>query len=263
MEQVFRELQPLVATIMWPFCRIVVALLSAPVLGEVMVPMRARIMLALLLAVVIVPGLPAMPAVEPLSLQGSIAMAEQILIGGMLGFVFHLVLAALMIFGATVSSQMGLSMAQINDPLNGQSSDVVSSLMYVVFILLFFAVDGHLLITQILVKSFHIWPVGSLAFDTGALKRLALALAWMFSAALALSLPVVFATMVMQIGLGFLNRVAPTLNLFALGFSVTTMFGLLLLTLLMPSLPDHFNQMISHVLNLLDQLALPPRTELS
>jgi flagellar biosynthesis protein FliR len=264
MEQVFAELRPLTGSVLWPFCRILAAFMSAPVLGEAMVPMRARVMLALVLAVVVLPALPAGPAgpaIEPLSLQGSVVMAEQILIGGMLGFVFHLVLSALLIFGATVSSQMGLSMAQINDPVNGQSSDVVSSLMAVVFILLFFSVDGHIVITHVLVKSFRIWPMGSLAFDASALKRLAFALAWMFSAALALALPVVFATLVLQIGLGFLNRAAPALNLFALGFSITTMFGLLLLTLLMPSLPEHYNRMIRYVLDLLDQLALPPRTE--
>ncbi len=261
MEQVVRELQPLIAAIVWPFCRILAALMSAPVLGEALVPMRARVMLALALAVVAMPAIPATPPIEPLSLQGVVTMAEQILIGGMLGFVFHLVLSALMIFGATVSAQMGLSMAQINDPVNGQASDAVSSLMYIVFILLFFAADGHLVLAHILVRSFQVWPAGSLSFDAAALKRLAFALTWMFPAALALALPVVFATMVLQIGLGFLNRAAPTLNLFSLGFSITTVFGLLLLVLLMPSLPDHYNRMMIHVLDLLDTLALPPRTE--
>ena len=49
-------------------------------------------------------------------------------------------------------------------------------------------------------------------------------------------------------------------SLFAqsMGFSVTTMFGLLLLTLLLPSLPDHYGRMVEHVLEVYDQLALPP-----
>lgn len=257
MEIAFAKLLPLASAIVWPFCRIAAALTAAPMLGEAAVPLRIRALIALVLALVVQPAMPAMPAIDPMSMQGVVAMAEQVLIGALLGFMFHLVQAALQMFGAVVSSQMGLSMAQINDPLSGQMTDVVTSMMYVVFILLFFAVDGHLVITHVLARSFTVWPVGSFAFDMEALRRLAFAAGWMFSAAVALMLPVMFATLVVQIGLGLLNRAAPSLNLFSLGFSVTTMFGLLLLTLLLPSLPDHYGRMISHVLDLYDQLAMP------
>lgn len=258
MEDVFTQLLPLANAIVWPFCRIAAALAAAPILGEVMVPVRIRLLIALILAVVVQPGMPAPPAIDALSPQGMAAVAEQVLIGGLLGFMFHLVLSALQIFGTIASSQMGLSMAQINDPMNGQMADVLTSVMYVVFILLFFAVDGHLILTHVLARSFAVWPVGSFAFDLDALKRLAFAVGWIFSAALALALPLMFATLVVQVGLGLLNRAAPALNLFALGFSVTTMFGLLLLTLLLPSLPDHYGRMVEHVLEVYDQLALPP-----
>jgi flagellar biosynthesis protein FliR len=257
MEIVLQQLLPLAAAIVWPFCRIAAAFAAAPILGEAMVPVRVRALAALILALVVQPGLPPMPAIDPLSLQGVVAMAEQVLIGGLLGFMFHLVLTALLMFGSVVSTQMGLSMAMINDPMTGQSSDVLSSVMYVVFMLLFFTIDGHLILTHVLARSFSVWPVGSFAFEFAALKQLAFAAGWMFSAAAALAIPVVFATFVVQTGLGLLNRAAPTLNLFALGFSVTTMVGLLLVTLLLPSLPEHFQRMIMHVLDLYDSFARP------
>lgn len=258
MEAVLTQLLPLAGSVVWPFCRIAAAFAAAPILGEVMVPIRIRLLAALILALVVQPGMPAAPAIDPFSLQGVAAMFEQVLIGGLLGFMFHLVLSALQIFGTVASSQLGLSMAQINDPMNGQMADVLTSVMYVLFILLFFAVDGHLILTHVLARSFTVWPVGSFAFDLDALERLAFAVGWIFSAALALALPLMFATLVVQVGLGLLNRAAPALNLFALGFSVTTMFGLLLLTLLMPSLPDHYSRMIEHVLEVYDQLAVAP-----
>ncbi|WP_244130355.1 flagellar biosynthetic protein FliR [Burkholderia sp. BCC0044] len=258
MEDVLAQLLPVANTIFWPFCRIAAALAASPVLGELMVPMRMRLLIALVLALVVQPGIPAPPAIDPLSLEGIAAMMEQVLIGGLLGFMFHLVLSVLQIFGTVASSQMGLSMAQINDPMNGQMADVLTGVMYVVFILLFFAVDGHLILTHVLARSFAVWPVGRFAFDLDALKHLAFAVGWIFSAAVALALPVMFATLVVQAGLGLLNRAAPALNLFALGFSVTTMFGLLLLTLLLPSLPDHYARMVEHVLEIYDRLAPPP-----
>lgn len=241
--------------VVWPFCRIAAALVAAPVLGEAMVPLRARALVALVLAFAVLPGMPPAPSADPLSFAGIALIGEQIAIGGLIGFVFHLVLSALMMFGSVVSSQIGLSMAQINDPMNGQTSDVMSGVMNVMFILLFFAVDGHLLLTHVLARSFSVWPVGGTGFDFDALKRFALAAGWMFSAAAALALPVTFAVLAVQTGLGLLNRAAPTLNLYSLGFSVTTMFGLYLVVLLLPSLPDHYHRMVTHVLDLYDALA--------
>jgi flagellar biosynthetic protein FliR len=54
------------------------------------------------------------------------------------------------------------------------------------------------------------------------LETVALNVGWVFSAAMLLALPIVFSTLVVQLGFGFLNRVAPSLNLFSLGFSLVT-----------------------------------------
>lgn len=250
------RLPALVATVMWPFCRFLAAFAAAPVLGEVMVPMRARALAALALALVTQPGLPQGPALDPFSVAGIAVMAEQILIGGMLGFAFHLVLSGLLLLGTLVSSQMGLSMAVMNDPINGAASDAMSSLLYTLFVLLFFAVDGHLVLTQVLARSFDIWPVGGVGMAAASLEQLVHGVGWIFSVALMLALPVVFAIMVIQMGMGFLQRVAPSLNLFSLGFSITTVFGLVLMAALVPALPEHFGRMMAHVLGLLDGMAV-------
>ncbi|MFC4762303.1 flagellar biosynthetic protein FliR [Dyella koreensis] len=250
------RLPALFATVVWPFCRFLAAFAVAPVLGEAMVPMRVRALAALALAVVAQPGLPPLPALEPFSVAGVEVMAEQILIGGMLGFAFHLVLSGLLVLGTLVSAQMGLSMAVMNDPINGTASDAMSSLLYTLFVLLFFAVDGHLVLTQVLARSFHVWPIGGVGMAAVSLERLAHGVGWVSSVALMLALPLVFAIMVIQMGMGFLQRVAPSLNLFSLGFSITTVFGLLLMTALVPALPEHFGRMMAHVLELLDGMAV-------
>jgi flagellar biosynthesis protein FliR len=250
-----QQLPTLVAAVVWPFCRFMAALAAAPVLGEAMIPMRARALIALALAVVAQPVLPDMPNVDPISISGIAVMAEQIMIGGLLGFSFHLVLGGLMVLGTLISSQMGLSMAMMNDPINGQPSDAMSSLLYVLFVLLFFSMDGHLVVTQVLARSFEIWPIGGTGMHAEALERMAYGVGWVFAVALMLALPVVFAIMVVQMGMGFLQRVAPTLNLFSLGFSIYTLFGLLLVTMLVPAVPEHFSRMMAHVLDLLDSMA--------
>jgi flagellar biosynthetic protein FliR len=143
-------------------------------------------------------------------------------------------------------------MAQMNDPVNGAVSDVVSSLMSLVAMLVFFAIDGHLVLLAVLGQSFKAWPVGG-GYGPMLLEAVALNLGWVFSAAVLLALPIVFSTMVVQVGFGFLNRVAPSLNLFSLGFSLVTVFGLLMLVQLVRFIPEHYVAMTNQVLEMLQE----------
>jgi flagellar biosynthetic protein FliR len=143
-------------------------------------------------------------------------------------------------------------MAQMNDPINGQASDVISTMLGLVSILVFFAIDGHLVLAGVLGQSFRAWPVGG-GYSPMLLQAVALNVGWVFSAAMLLALPIVFSTLVVQIGFGFLNRVAPSLNLFSLGFSLVTLFGLMMLVQVVRFIPEHYVQMTNQVLEMLQQ----------
>ncbi|MGE5489926.1 MAG: flagellar biosynthetic protein FliR [Actinomycetota bacterium] len=249
MELVFGQLLALLSALWWPFCRILATLFMAPVLGEAMVPVTIRVLLALVLAVVTLPAVQA-PTIDPWSLHGILVTVEQVIIGAVLGLAFHLVMSAVMVLGYLVSSQMGLAMATMNDPINGTSSDVVTSILSILFILVFFSVDGHLVLAGVLGASFRAWPVGG-GIELLALQSLAFNVAWVFSAALLLAVPVVFSALVVQVGFGFLNRIAPSLNLFSLGFSLVTLFGLFMLAQVVRFMPEHYLRMTNQVLEML------------
>ncbi|WP_349744263.1 flagellar biosynthetic protein FliR [Roseateles cavernae] len=253
MELEFAQLVTLLSALWWPFCRVMAMLSAAPMIGEAMVPISARVLLSLALAVVLMPISQATAlSVDPWSMAGVLAAAEQALLGFVLGLAFHLAMAVITVLGFLLSSQLGLSMAVMNDPMNGSSSDVITALLSMLCMLVFFTVDGHLLFVQVLGGSFKVWPVGSgiagLNMDTVAYN-----LAWVFSAALLLALPVIFSTLVVQMGLGLLNRVAPSLNLFSLGFSLVTLFGLFMLSQILAHVPAHYLRMTQQVLDMIDR----------
>jgi flagellar biosynthesis protein FliR len=181
-----------------------------------------------------------------------VVMAEQAVIGGVIGVALQFAMAVISMLGFLVSSQVGFSMAQMNDPMNGQVSDVISTLLSLVAILVFFAIDGHLVLVSVLAQSFRAWPVGA-GYGPLLLQSVALNVGWVFSAAVLLSLPIVFSTLVVQIGFGFLNRVAPSLNLFSLGFSLVTVFGLLMLVQVVRFIPEHYIAMTNQILEMLQQ----------
>ncbi len=250
MELVLGQLPSLLTAVWWPFCRIFGMFSAAPILGENMVPLRVRVLLSLVLAIIMMPvAHPASP-IEPLSLHAVVASGTELLIGFTIGLAFHLTMAAMAVLGFAISSQTGLSLATMNDPMSGASSDVISALIYVLCILVFFAVDGHLVLASVVGSSFNAWPVG-VGPHMGTLSAIAYQAAWVFSAALLLLLPVMFSALVVQLGFGFLNRVAPALNLFSLGFSVVTIFGLFMLGYLVRFVPAHYVRLINQVLDVL------------
>jgi flagellar biosynthetic protein FliR len=252
MEQVVSFLLPLVGALWWPFCRIMALLSTAPVIGEGLVPLPVRALLSMVLAFLMLPLTRGMPMPDPFSLHGVVATIEQAVIGGVIGLALQFAMAVISMLGFLVSSQVGFSMAQMNDPVNGQPSDVISSLLSLVAILVFFAIDGHLVLASVLGQSFRAWPLGA-GYGPLLLQTVALNVGWVFSAAVLLALPIVFSTLVVQVGFGFLNRVAPSLNLFSLGFSLVTLFGLLMLGQVVRVIPEHYIAMTNQVLEMLQQ----------
>lgn len=253
MEIDFSQLTAWLSALWWPFCRILAMLVAAPTMGDAGMPMSARVLLSLVLAVVMMPIAQSSAVHIPVfSMQGVLAAAEQAVLGLAMGLTFHLAIAVIGVLGFLLSSQLGLAMAVMNDPINGSSSDVVGALLNILCVLAFFGMDGHLLFTAVLGESFRAWPLGAgLALLT--LQNLAYNLAWVFSAALLLALPVVAATLVVQLGMGFLNRVAPALNLFSLGYSLVTLFGLFMLTQMLAHVPAHYLRMTQQLLRMLEQ----------
>jgi flagellar biosynthetic protein FliR len=67
-----------------------------------------------------------------------VATLEQAVIGFVLGLAFHFAMSVMSVLGYLVSSQMGLSMAVMNDPLNGTSSDVITGLLTIMCMIVFF-----------------------------------------------------------------------------------------------------------------------------
>jgi len=252
MLEVSHMLLPLIGALWWPFCRVMAMLSTAPVIGDAPVPLPVRVLLSVVLAFLLLPITKSAAMPDPFSLAGVATMVEQAVIGGVIGFALRLTMAVVNMLGFLASSQVGFSMAQMNDPVNGQQSDVISGLLGLVAMLVFFAIDGHLVLVGVLAQSFHAWPVGA-SWNAMLLEAVALNVGWVFSAAVLLALPIVFSTIVVQAGFGFLNRVAPSLNLFSLGFSLVTIFGLMMLVQVVRFIPEHYVQMTNQVLEMLQQ----------
>lgn len=235
-----------------PFFRILAFLHFCPVFDNKAFSRRIKIATALVLTILITPMLDNNVVLnELMSMRSLLLIGEQLLWGMLFGMAMQLVFVALQTAGHILSMNMGLGMAMMNDPTHGGSTTVISQIIFVFCALLFFIMDGHLLVVTILFKGFSYWPIGQ-AINQPTLTMLVQSLGWIMASATLIALPTTFVMLIVQGGFGLLNRVSPTLNLFSLGFPISMLFGLLCITLMIGHVPEHYLNLTNQILTWLD-----------
>lgn len=243
-----------VASFILPLFRIAAVLMTMPIFGTKMVPARIRLYFAVAITVVVVPGLPPIPEVNPLSLSGLLLIAEQIIIGAIFGLSLQLFFQVFVIAGQVVAIQMGMAFASMVDPVNGVNVAVVSQFLSMLVTLLFLAMNGHLVVFEVVAESFTTLPVGS-GLLINHFWDLAGRLSWVLGAALLLVLPVITALLVVNIAFGVMTRAAPQLNIFSIGFPLTLVLGLGIFWVGLADLLSHYQALASEALQWLRELA--------
>jgi flagellar biosynthetic protein FliR len=220
------QLEAYVAQGFFPFARIGACLMVAPLFGARFVPARTRVLLAAALTALVAPLAPA-TGIAPFSAEGVVVVAQQLLIGVALGFALQVAFDALGLAGQLLANSMGLSFAFNVDPLRGSSTAALGQLYIILATLTFLAMGGHLALLEVLVQGFTTMPIGTTGLGSEGLWSLVLWGGQLFSGALAVALPGVTALLIVNLAFGVVSRAAPALNLFAVGFPVSLVIGLL------------------------------------
>jgi flagellar biosynthesis protein FliR len=228
------QLAAWIAPLLWPFLRVLALLSALPVLGQRNVPMRVRIGLAGFVAVAAQASLPVMPVVPLDSLPVAALVLQQVVIGLTMGFVVRMVFAGVELAGELIGLQMGLNYAGFFDPASGSQGTASARFLGAMTALVFIVINGHLFIIGALVQSFHAFPVGP---DVLGFLRALEPQAWageLFRLGLTIALPVVGLLLFVNLILGVVSRVAPQINVFAVGFPITLAVGLVGLMFTLP-----------------------------
>jgi flagellar biosynthetic protein FliR len=247
------------ASFIWPLMRIGAVFAAAPILSSRQVPVRWRAALALMITWVVMPVLPPIPIVETFSHQAMMIALQQIAIGVLMGFILQLVFAALVFAGQVMAYSMGLGFASMVDPQNGVQVPVISQFYLILVTLLFLALNGHLILIELVVDSFKTVPV---AVDGISKNTLWDILAWsgrVFSGGLLMALPVVAALLVVNLGMGIITRAAPQLNIFAIGFPMTLMMGFLVMWVTLPDVMHNFGELMNEAFQVITRNLLVVR----
>ena len=238
-----------VFALMLIFARIGSALILMPGIGENYVSPRVRLLLAgaiaILVAPVVAPRLPALPAsVSSLFLL----LGGEIGIGLFIGTVARVALSALETAGTLISFQTGLASAQVFNPLLSDQGSLVSVLISVVGLVLIFETDMHHLLLRAVVDSYTLFVPGALPPIGDFSEMISRLVARSFAIAMQLSAPFLVLSLVTYIALALITRLMPQLQIFFVALPLQIGLGFLLLSLTFSTLMMWFLENFADVI---------------
>lgn len=230
------QLMAWVSPVFWPFLRVLAVFSSAPIFSARSIPVRTRVALAFLIAFCSQAGLPDQPVIG-LNDPGAMGVVlQQVVVGVAIGLAVRIVFSAVELAGEIIGLQMGLNFAGFFDPATNTQTSAVGRFYGNTTMLLFVVINGHLMVLQAVVASFETFPLGGDAFEAIARMRLHELGAVVFRYGLWIALPLVGMLLFVNIVLGFVSRIAPQMNAFAIGFPITLGVGLIGIATTLPML---------------------------
>lgn len=230
------QLMAWLSPVLWPFLRVLALFTAAPVFSMRAIPVRVRIGLAFLVALCAQAVLPDQPVIDLNGREAAGAVLQQVGVGLAIGFAVRLVFAAVELAGEVIGLQMGLNFASFFDPASNAQVSAVARFFGNIAMLLFVVVNGHLMVLMAVVKSFDAFPVNGQFLQAVAQMRLHELGASLFASGLWIALPMIALLLFVNLTLGIISRVAPQMNIYAVGFPVTLTVGMLGITATLPML---------------------------
>ncbi len=239
-----------ISPILWPFLRVLAVFTAAPIFSSRVFPVRARIALAFLIAYAAQASLPQQAVVGINDPQALGVVMQQVGIGLAIGFTVRLVFGAFELAGQVIGFQMGLGFAAFFDPSTSAQSSAMGRFYANMAALLFVVLNGHLMVIMAVAQSFTAFPVDQNFLQAVGTMKLYELGADLFASAFWIALPVIAMLMFANLALGIVSRVAPQMNIYAIGFPVTLLVGLIGVALTLPMLEQPFSALMERMMDI-------------
>lgn len=198
-----------------------------PLLGERFMPVKVRILLAMMLAIVIAPVAPVTAAQFPTSGSGMVMLViNEMLLGLGVGLIGRLMFAIIQFSGQIAGEQMGFGLINAIDPTGSHQISVVAELQYILSILIFLTADLHHLVLAVISQSYEILPPGGVTIGGDVVELMMRMGSTLFSLAVQLAMPIIVVIFAINVGLGMVARAVPQINVFMESFPLRIIAGL-------------------------------------
>ncbi|MBA4181009.1 MAG: hypothetical protein C0506_10515 [Anaerolinea sp.] len=224
-------------------------LVSAPLLSHKGIPAGTKVGFAVFFALVLVPLTQDYAPTPPSQLSGLVdSVLREVLFGLALGLAMNLVFLSVQMASRIIGVQMGFGLGGVFDPVTGQDNGTFDQFYVLLITLVFFTINGHYLVIQALAETLRAVPLGTFdpaAFQAGALAPL---MAGLTVTAVRIAMPVMAALFLTDLGMGFVARTVPQMQVLIVGAPVKIGVGILVLGASLPATMQLMNGVINTTL---------------
>jgi flagellar biosynthesis protein FliR len=225
----------------------------APFFGSISVPARIKAGFTLVLTGLLYTVCP-VPAMALTAGNWLRVVLSEAAVGLMMGLAVQLVLEGMQIAGQLAGVQLGFSLASIIDPLTNIDTPVFATFFQMIALLIFLQLNVHHWILRALVKSFDYLPVGTAEITPAAVRELLRAAGGMWLLGVQIAAPVLLATMLLDITIGFLTRASPQLPALFIGISAKNLIGYVVVAASAALWPSLLEKQFTNALGWTEQL---------
>ncbi len=210
-------------------------LFFSPIYSQAGLPLMIKIGLALVIAFAIFPTInSSQPPLTDNMISFVLIVFKELAIGFLIGYVATLAFAAFVMGGGLISTEMGLTMAELVDPLSGDRVSPIAQLLQIVALILFFAINGHHWLINALVLSYKTVPITGV-IDLGfSMSKIMNLFNGLFMSAIKIAAPIMIVLGLTVVVSGFLARSTPEINIFLIIFPSKILIGFVLLAIMFP-----------------------------
>lgn len=223
---------------------------TAPLLTHQGIPAMTKVGFAIFLALVLAPleGANAPAAPQQMGTVVDHVLREAIF-GLALGLGMNLVYQSLQMASRIIGIQVGFGIGGVFDPITGADSGVFDQFYFVLVALVFFAVNGHYMVITALAETIRAVPLGTFdpftAIQPQVLGSFALGLV---VTAVRIAMPIMAALFLVDLGMGFVAKTAPQIQVLIVAMPVKIGVGLLVLIAALPATTQIMNTVINGTL---------------
>ena len=227
------------------FMRMSGCVMFNPILGRRNLPTIFQVGLTLMLTLFTYPLVPAQALEIGSFLVFFVVAIKELLIGFIIGFIIQMFMSIIQVSGEMIDMQLGISMSKVYDPSSNVSMPLSASYINIMFILIFFAANGHLTLIQIFTKLCTILPYGDQLVNPSVYQNLVSMFSLILVYAVKISLPVLAAEFITEIAVGLVMRAVPQIDVFTVSIQLKVIIGFAVILIMVPPLATFLERLIN------------------
>lgn len=243
------------------FMRVTGFVLFNPILGRNSLPNLAKAGIIMVFSVFVMSMAVDAPPVPGSIVEFALRLLLELGVGFVMGFVMQLFFMIIQVGGEVIDAQMGLTMAQVYDASSQINMTVTASLLNVLFVLNFFAENGHYTMLRIFLTSQQVVPFGQASFGQAVASGVVELFLSCMVLAIKLAFPILAAELLGELGMGILMKAIPQINAFVINIELKVIIGLVLLFLFLNPISEFLlgaeSEMLDSMGRMLQIIAAP------